>query len=113
MPNFKVKVPIAQNTPTIQVDGTDGGPLPLGENRFSLVVVDDSGNESAEVILVVKVVDTDKPTAVLNVVNGAGAVLSPTVPFGTPFILSGAASVDKAPGKIKEYRFTLLDRATG
>jgi len=110
MPNFKVKVPISQDTPIIKVEGIDGGPLPLGENRFSLVVIDDSGNESAEVFLTVKVVDSDKPTAVLNVVNRDGAVLPNTVPFGSPFILSGAGSVDKAPGKIKEYRFTLLDR---
>ena len=110
MAKFKVKVPVSQNTPTVQVEGTDTGGLPLGPNRFSLVVVDDSGNESAPFILVVTVADADAPTAVLSVVNSDGKVLAPTVAFGQTFILSGAASVDKEPGKIKEYRFTLLDR---
>ena len=111
MTKFKVNVPVPQSTPEVKVEGTDTQPLPLGPNRFSLVVVDDSGNESEPFVLVVTVVDSEKPTAVLQVVNADGKVLDPQVPFGKPFILSGAASVDKEPGTIKEYRFTLLDRA--
>ena len=111
MAKFKVNVAVPQDTPVIKVEGTDSGALPLGPNRFSLVVVDDSGNESAPFLLTVTVVDTDKPTAVLQVVNADGKVVDPTVAFGQTFILSGAASQDKEPGKIKEYRFTLLDRA--
>jgi hypothetical protein len=110
MAKFKVKVPVAQATADLKVEGTDTGALPLGPNRFSLVVVDDSGNESEQFVLVVTVADADKPTAVLNVVNADGKVINPTVGFGQTFILSGAGSVDKEPGKIKEYRFTLLDR---
>nr|WP_166180933.1 hypothetical protein [Altererythrobacter segetis] len=111
MATFKVNVPVAQDTAEVKVEGTDSGDLPLGPNRFSLVVVDDSGNLSEPFILTVTVVDTDKPTAVLQVVNSDGKVLDPTVQSGQTFILSGAASQDKAPGTIKEYRFTLLDRA--
>lgn len=111
MAKFKVNVPVSQATAEVKVEGTDGGDLPLGPNRFSLVVVDDSGNESEPFTLVVTVTDSDKPTAVLNVVNSDGKVVDPQVSFGQTFILSGAASVDKEPGKIKEYRFTLLDRA--
>ena len=111
MAKFKVNVPVSQATADLKVEGTDTGALPLGPNRFSLVVVDDSGNESEPFVLSVTVVDADKPTAVLNVVNSDGKVLAPTIGFGQTFILSGAQSVDKEPGKIKEYRFTLLDRA--
>lgn len=110
MAKFKVNVPISQATADVKVEGTDDGALPLGPNRFSLVVVDDSGNESEAFTLVVTVADADKPTAVLNMVNSDGKVVDPQVAFGQTFILSGAASVDKEPGKIKEYRFTLLDR---
>lgn len=111
MAKFKVNVAVPQDTPEVKVEGTDSAPLPLGPNRFSLVVVDDSGNESEPFVLTVTVVDTDKPTAVLQVVNADGKVIEPTVPFGSTFILSGADSRDKEPGTIKEYRFTLLDRA--
>ena len=111
MAKFKVNVPVSQATADVKVEGTADGPLPLGPNRFSLVVIDDSGNESEPITIVVTVADADKPTAVLNVVNSDGKVLAPQIAFGQTFILSGGASVDKEPGKIKEYRFTLLDRA--
>ncbi len=110
MAKFKVNVPVSQSSADVKVEGTADGDLPLGPNRFSLVVVDDSGNESEAFTLVVTVTDSDKPTAVLNVVNSDGKVIDPQIAFGQTFILSGAASVDKEPGKIKEYRFTLLDR---
>ena len=110
MAKFKVNVPVSQATAEVKVEGTADGPLPLGPNTFSLVVVDDSGNESEPITIVVTVADADKPTAVLNVVNSDGKVLAPQIAFGQTFFLSGAASVDKEPGKIKEYRFTLLDR---
>lgn len=110
MAKFKVNVPVPQETPEIKVEGTDDGALPLGPNRFSLIVVDEQGNESEPFVLTVVVTDTDKPTAVLQVVNADGKVLDPSVSAGQTFILSGASSVDKEPGRIKEYRFTLLDR---
>ena len=57
--------------------------------------------------------DTDRPTAVLDLVNADGAVITPTnVPFGRPFILSGKRSSDTGGGSVKEYRFTLIDATT-
>lgn len=41
MPTFTPKKPIETKTPTIEVEG-----LPLGQHRFQLVVVDESGNQS-------------------------------------------------------------------
>ena len=84
-------------------------PLPLGANKFSLVVVDDAGNVSAPTILEVIVRDLDKPTAVLDVVDATLKRIEPVVPFGSPFTLSGARSSDVAPGKVVEYRFMLVD----
>ena len=46
MATFTRNVPITQTGPTIQVDATAAAPLPLGVNRFQLVVIDDAGNES-------------------------------------------------------------------
>lgn len=111
MAKFKVNVPVAQQSPEVKVEGTDAGAIPLGPNRFRLVVVDDSGNESEPFVLTVTVADMERPTAVLKVVNANGAQIEPRVPFGKTFLLSGADSIDKEPGRIKEYRFTLLDRA--
>jgi hypothetical protein len=110
MPVFKVNTPVIQADPVVKVDVTAAEALPLGLNRFSLVVVDDTGNASEPIILSVIVKDTDKPTAVLDMVEDSGRIVEATVPFGTSFILSGARSSDKEPGKIKEYQFTLLDR---
>ncbi len=110
MAEFKPNVPVVQADPVVTVDVKRGAPLPLGPQRFRLVVVDDSGNESEPVILQVVVRDTEKPTAVLDMVDANGRVLEPAVSAGASFILSGARSSDVPPGKVKEYRFTLLDR---
>ena len=108
MAQFQVNTPIAQADPTIRVDVTPAAPLPLGANRFQLVVVDSAGNEPAPTVLDVIVRDTTKPTAVLDMVDAAGTRTNPAVGSGQSFILSGARSTDLPPGKIVEYRFTLL-----
>lgn len=110
MPKFEVNKPIAQPDPVIKVDVTPDAPLPLGANRFSLVVVDSAGNTSEPAIIEVIVKDLDKPTAVLDVVDDAGKRIDPIVGHGKTFILSGARSADLPPGKITEFRFTLLNR---
>jgi hypothetical protein len=102
--------PVNTNNPTVPVDVTQTDALPLGANRFQLVVVDDSGNESAPAVLDVIVRDTTKPTAVLDVVDSAGRRVDPVVTFGQSFTLSGARSADLPPGKIIQYRFTLVPR---
>lgn len=111
MAQFKVNVPISQSDPLVRVEVSEQEPLPLGPNRFQLVVIDDAGNESEPFILTVVVTDQSKPTAVLQMVNADGMVLDPVVAFGSSFILSATGSRDTEPGTIKEYRFTLLDRA--
>ena len=109
MASFSKNVPISQPDPTVTVEVTATNPLPLGLNRFQLVVVDDFGNESAPAFVDVIVKDTDKPTAVLDMVNSDGAIITPTVSSGHSFILSGKRSSDAGGGKVVTYRFTLID----
>jgi hypothetical protein len=111
MPEFKPNVPIVQKDPLVTVDIKRDSPMPAGKYRFSLVVMDDANNESDPAFLDVIVRDTERPTAVLDMVNADGALTDPVVAVATSFRLSGARSSDVAPGKVKAYRFTLLDAA--
>jgi len=77
MAKFSKNVAIAQADPTIQVEVSVAAPLPLGLNRFQLVVIDQSGNASAPATIDVIVKDTDKPTAVIDMVNADGAIITP------------------------------------
>jgi len=109
MVKFVANTPVAQPDPQVKVDVTAAQPLPLGVNRFRLTVVDDAGNESAPAFLDIIVRDKQAPTAVLTLVDANGTAITPAeVPFGTSFIISGAKSSDVAPGKVVEYRFTLI-----
>ena len=110
MAEFKINVPVVQADPSVTVDITAAAPLGIGKHTFRLVVVDDSGNESDPAFIDVVVADKEKPTAVLDLVDGKGTITNETVGFGQQFILSGARSKDNPPGKVKEFRFTLLDR---
>ena len=111
MVKFVENKPVVQKNPDVKVDVNAANPLPIGANRFQLVVVDDSGNESEPTFVEVIVKDNARPTAVLDMVDGRNQRVTPQVDFGKPFILSGRRSRDKEPGKIVEYRFTLVDRA--
>ena len=86
---------------TVKVVFGTAGPLKPGVHQFQLVVVDDSGNESAPFRQEVLVVDQTRPNAVLVVLP------SETVPFGESFTLSGEKSFDIG-GSIREYRWTLV-----
>lgn len=110
MAEFKTNVPVVQKDPVVTVEVNEREPFPAGPLRFRLVVVDEAGNESDPSFLDVIVRDSEKPTAVIDVVNAEGKVLEPVVSVGASFILSGSRSSDVPPGKVKEYRFTLLDR---
>jgi hypothetical protein len=110
MPEFKPNQPIVQKEPVVKVDVNPRAPLPLGANRFRLIVVDDAGNESEATFLEVVVRDTERPTAVLDLVNDDLKRIDPVVSRGQSFILSGARSSDPSPGAVSEYRFTLVDR---
>ena len=108
MATFKPNVPVIQKDPVVSVDVTAAAPLPVGVHSFVLTVVDDSGNESDKVKIDVIVKDTDRPTAVIDLVDKNGNIISPAVVApGTSFILSAVRSKDTDPGKIKEYRFTM------
>lgn len=109
MAEFKPNVPVVQKDPVITVDINKDAPLPPGKYRFQLVVIDDSNNESDPAFLDVIVQDTQRPTAVLDMVNADKAIVKPVATQGESFILSGERSSDVAPGKVKAYRFTLLE----
>jgi hypothetical protein len=111
MPELKVGVEETRQVPTLDVEVNPSNPLPIGAHRFQLVVVDDTGNVSEPAVLEVIVRDTEKPTAVLDVVDANNKVLGTTVPFGKGFRLSGLRSTDNPPGKVVTWKFTLLDRA--
>ena len=85
------------NDPLVKVIFKAGAELRPGVHVFQLVVVDDSGNESAPVMREVRVVDQTRPNAVLDVQS--------TVAFGESFVLSGEKSFDIG-GTIKEFRWT-------
>lgn len=110
MAQFKPNQPVVQADPTVKVEVSAANPLPVGANRFQLVVVDDEGNQSAPFNFEVIVQAAKIPTAVLEVIDGGGQRLEPQIEVGKTFILSAAKSSDVAPGKVVEYRFTLLPR---
>ncbi len=110
MPEFRVNESVVQPEPVVRVEVTPTAALPLGANRFRLVVVDDSGNESEPTFLEVVVRDAERPTAVLDTVDERGRRIEPVVASGTNFILSGGRSSDTGGGRVVEYRFTLVDR---
>ena len=111
MAQFKPNQPVTQADPVVNVEVGPDNALPIGANRFQLVVVDDEGNLSDPAIIEVIVKDVGKPTAVIDVVNADKVRVDPVVIFGKSFILSGGRSSDVEPGKVVEYRFTLLGPA--
>ena len=87
----------------------DDSPLPVGEHRFELLVADDSGNESEPAIVSIVVLDTERPTAVLEVRTAQGELVpNNRLPFGTSFTLDARRSSDAGGGNIISYTWTLL-----
>ena len=84
MPEFKPNVPVVQTDPLVRVDVDKNKPLPPGRYRFELVVVDDAGNESEPAQIDVIVKDTQRPTAVLDMVNADKVVIKPLISVGEP-----------------------------
>lgn len=101
MATFVPGQPVVTTDSHVEVTVSPTAPLSAGRHRFQLVVVDDSGNPSDAAFVDVVVVDNKKPTAVIDAPS--------TVPFGTSFSLSGARSVDVAPGRVVEYRWLQLN----
>jgi len=93
-------------TLTIQMPGEK---LTIGGHTFQLLVEDDSGNVSTPATVMVIVVDTQAPTAVLTVSDEQGRPLAGNrLPFGSGFILNGKKSVDIG-GNIVSYTWSLVD----
>lgn len=109
MPQFKVNEPQTSTEAVIKVEVSKANPLPPGPHRFQLVVIDNEGNESEPAFVDLTVQALNAPTAVLELVDGGGKKIDPAVVIeGKSFTLSAAKSIDVAPGKIVQYRFTLL-----
>lgn len=82
--------------------------LQVGQHRFSLTVVDDSGNASTPAIITVIVTDTTAPTAVLDLRNAQGVpVTNGRIEFGAGFMLDGSRSTDIG-GTIDSYNWEIL-----
>jgi hypothetical protein len=86
--------------------------LPLGQHRFQLEVVDDSGNLSQPALITVIVVDTIAPTAILDLRDASGRVITDgQVNYGENFILNGSRSTDIG-GSIVGYTWSKIDSPT-
>lgn len=100
MAEFAINTEVATDIPTVEVTLSPDKPLPIGRQRFRLVVVDDSGNVSQGDEVVVIIADQDAPTAVLRAPSVVG--------FGRSFILDGSRSFDVGGGKIIKWVWTYL-----
>lgn len=100
MATFTPGVDISTDVATIEVTVDPKTPLPVGKQRFRLVVVDDSGNVSKADEVIVIIADTDAPTAVLS---GPGTVSS-----GKSFTLDGSKSFDVGGGSVVKYVWTYV-----
>jgi len=103
---------VVTDTPTLGAPDIVTTDFTVGRHEFELTVTDDSGNESAPVQATVIVVDTQAPTAVLEVLDASGAVdADGRIPFGEAFSLSASRSVDVG-GQITKYEWILPDGRT-
>ncbi len=103
MAEFVVNADVTTPAPTVEVTITPDRPMPLGRQRFRLIVVDDAGNRSAPDEVVVIIADQDAPTAVLRAPRIVG--------FARSFNLDGSASFDVGGGRIAQYIWTYLGPA--
>lgn len=103
MAEFVVNADVATAEPTVEVTINADRPLPLGRQRFRLIVVDDAGNRSAPDEVVVIIADQDAPTAILRAPQIVG--------FGRSFNLDGSASFDVGGGRIAQFVWTYLGPA--
>ena len=86
--------PIKTNDATLTITMPDEK-LKVGSHTFQLQVEDDSGNVSTPARVMLIVIDTQAPTAVVTVSDAQGRPLdNNTISFGQDFILNGKRSVD-------------------
>ena len=72
MAQFIINQAITTDVPVIEVTVSPDKPLPIGRQRFQLIVTDNSGNSSKPDVVEVIVADQDAPTAVLTVPSVTG-----------------------------------------
>ena len=102
--------PITTPDATLQVNMTDDAKLSVGGHNFELQAEDDSGNVSRPARVLVIVVDTEAPTAVLQVRDENGVPLPDNlVEYGKGIVLDGKKSFDVGGGKIVKYTWSLID----
>src|SRR5215204_1917541 len=99
---FKPNTPIVTTTPTVEVTLSPQNALSVGPHRFRLVVTDEAGNESEPAEVTIIVLDTGRPTAVLDAPR--------SVPFGQSIQLSATRSTDPEGSALRRFTWTLLDR---
>ncbi|HEU4621363.1 MAG TPA: hypothetical protein VFS42_03990 [Burkholderiaceae bacterium] len=96
--------------PLLDVQVAANAPLKVGKHVFQLIVRDDTGNESAPATVTIIVEDQERPTAVIDTIDPAGA-RNPEpevkIPFGRAFVLTGERSSDVG-GEVKLWRWELL-----
>lgn len=107
IPGQTTQVKATEPTLEVVIDATN--PLKVGKYVFQLIVADDSGNMSDPANVTIVVLDRERPTAVITVINDQNErIPTPTVeiPFGRKFILTGDKSTDIG-GTVKGYIWTL------
>ena len=100
MAEFIINQDIDTEKPIIEVTIDSTKPMPLGRQRFRLVVTDDSGNTSKADEIEVIIADQEAPTAVLSAPK--------VVPLGKSFDLDGTKSFDAGGGQVVRYTWTYL-----
>jgi len=101
--------PIKTNDATLTIT-LPNQKLKVGSHTFQLQVEDDSTNVSAPAQVMLIVLDTQAPTAVLTLTDEQGQLLpNNSVSFGQGFILNGKRSVDVGGGSIVKYIWTLVE----
>ena len=101
---------VKSDEPLLDVVASTATPLKPGKHVFQLVVVDDAGNASETASVTIIVQDTERPTAVIDLITERGErIASPevNVRFGTPFRLTGERSSDIG-GVVSTWNWTLL-----
>ncbi len=99
--------PIKTNDATLTITMPDEK-LRVGGHTFQLQVEDDSGNVSTPAQVMLIVVDTQAPTAVVTLNDAEGRPLdNNTISFGRDFILDGRRSVDIGGGSIVNFTWSL------
>jgi hypothetical protein len=100
MAEFVINQDVVTEVPTVEVTVTPNNPLPVGRQRFRLIVADNSGLQSAPDEVIVIIADQEAPTAVLGRLG--------IIPFGRSFDLDGRASFDVGGGRVVRYTWTYL-----